>query len=148
MNCEAVKDCLEGDYSTWTLMWTKTGMGYYVWQSCINQASNLLFLGTQTDRYMWILDLDTGADEGSHQTLGVLNVGGTPSSSVLGKYFAFLDYSGAHAILRIYKDGVDTCDIDLTDLGYIDAEQVLISPSGQYVIIGGGSGKYMLFKGS
>lgn len=148
-----VINMLEGDYTTWALMWNVSSVygGFFGIQSIDESSDLIIIFDGYTGGYTHIHTLSTGAllSATEHIIYGWDQI---KSTSVLGKYFAtVINDSGPK--LKIYKNCVLIQTIDLDAVcGWnrtTDTYMVSINSSGKYILVYQFSDEeYALFVGS
>jgi hypothetical protein len=136
---------LEGNFTTWSLLWatqlSATTSSNKVLKFGVNETSDTLFIdstaGPTPDLTTRIYTLSTGAEITRWNILSYAYC--LPASSILGKYYVSLSIVGSGnntpQTLKIYKDGVLQQSILLSNLGYSNISEVVISPDGKYIIL-------------
>jgi hypothetical protein len=136
---------LEGDFTTWSLLWatllSNSSSSNKVLKFGVNEISDTLFIdstaGPTPDLTTRIYTLSTGVEITRWNILSYAYC--LPASSILGKYYVSLGIVGSGnnspQTLKIYKDGVLKQSILLSNLGYNNIGEVVISPDGKYIIL-------------
>jgi len=152
-----VINMLEGDYTTWALMWKVDSIISRAFSIMSISESNdlILIFSKYTNPSLHKRILSTGAMEEEINNTEIYGWDTTNSKSLLGKYFATVIWNGvtSHPDLKIYKDCVLIQTIDLfTTCGwdnYSNNYSVSFNSSGKYILITNQSDEeYALFVGS
>jgi len=163
---KAPTSTLEGNYTTWTLQWSKLVQGDWGWGSFgaeriqVNEVADRLLMFDEGSGQRAVAKLSDGILIGT--IVGVQNIGGaefgTPMS--FSKYYAEVIDTGVNYTLNMYKDTILQQTIDLNtvlSLDYTNGNYLItaFSNDGKYLTVSGynwyraGSATLMvaLFKG-
>jgi len=156
LNCDEVKACLEGDYSSWTYQWTLVvtnwlrGWGHIL---RVDETNNFIQFIAHEDYYLLKVNLTTGALISETDVLQYYS-SGVSNRSLLGKYVAYVLNDGGVPKLKIEKDGalIQTIDLSQAPISWSSTGtdyHVAVSTDGKYILVyNDDEVEYVLFKGS
>lgn len=151
--CETIRDCLEGDYSLWMLLWRHPDAAYVrPGIVSIDGDSDTITIwdGTESGPFYYFV-LSTGERTAVSTNSINLNGGvGISNKSILGKYWAWIENVNGNPVLQIYKKNVLTQSIDLNVLlgwtSILDDYTVTLSYCGRYILVGNKGVEIALFR--
>ena len=127
---------IEGDYSTWTLLKTFTALTDMNWIRFLSSfnGDETMIIVVDYYYYPWIFDVAAGTATQGTTRLKAQGDVQDADKSAFGKYYVAIDYATDQSVY-VYKDGNVVQTIDVTDLVNDSFEGVVVSRSGQYILI-------------
>lgn len=136
--CARIRACLEGDYTTWTSLFSPTDMGEvdFTWVISIGNdgiaylsAVDVTYVVSISGAITTLTDLE---DELVYAAFSPIN----PVRSIYQKYRLFRDVSSSPCPIHVYKDNVDIQTITPSWSSPVGGYNITaISPDGKYIVV-------------